>query len=54
MVRARNYEQSRQAVKRLTELDQERDAFIHTMTHELRTPLTSIVGYVDMLTDPDE
>ncbi|MGF7234982.1 MAG: sensor histidine kinase [Frankia sp.] len=51
--RARNFEREVAAVARLTELDRERDAFVHAVTHELRTPIGSIAGYVGMLTEPD-
>ena len=39
--------------QQLKELDKNKDQFISTATHELRTPLTSIVGYLDMVEDPD-
>ena len=34
--------------------DRLKDAFIATMSHEIRTPLHVILGYVDLMHDPDE
>ena len=42
-------ETERQAVERLREVDQVKDAFVSSVSHELRTPITSIVGYLEML-----
>jgi signal transduction histidine kinase len=39
--------------ERLHELDQMKDELIALVSHELRTPLTSIVGYLELLTEPD-
>lgn len=41
----------RQAVERLQEVDQVKDAFVSSVSHELRTPITSILGYTEMLED---
>jgi PAS domain S-box-containing protein len=41
----------RRAVKRLTEVDQVKDAFVSSVSHELRTPITNIVGYLELLMD---
>lgn len=30
-----------------------RDSFLHAVSHELRTPLTSVVGFAQMLQDPE-
>ncbi|GIE95017.1 ATP-binding protein [Paractinoplanes rishiriensis] len=38
-------------ISELRALDEQKDAFIATVTHELRTPLTSILGYTEMLTE---
>lgn len=38
-------------LRRLEELDRQKDAFLSTVSHELRTPLTSIAGYAEMLSD---
>lgn len=48
------YEESRdEHVRRLEELDRQKDDFVSTVSHELRTPLASIVGYTEMLCDGD-
>jgi PAS domain S-box-containing protein len=41
----------REAVERMREVDQVKDAFVSTVSHELRTPITSILGYTEMLED---
>lgn len=41
----------RRAVKRLTEIDQVKDAFVSSVSHELRTPITNIVGYLELMMD---
>lgn len=38
-----------EAVERLREVDQVKDAFVSSVSHELRTPITSILGYTEML-----
>jgi signal transduction histidine kinase len=45
------YEQQRESMRRLQELDRAKDAFVSTVSHELRTPLTSIVGYLELLNE---
>ncbi len=42
------------ANERLTNIDQEKDDFISTVTHELRTPLTSIKAFVEIIQDNPE
>ncbi len=49
LVQVQAFEQQRESLRRLEELDQAKDVFISTVSHELRTPLTSIVGYLEML-----
>ncbi len=49
----RAYEQQRESMRRLQELDRAKDSFISTVSHELRTPLTSIVGYLEVIADGD-
>ncbi len=51
LIQVRAFEQQRESVRRLEELDRAKDAFISTVSHELRTPLTSIVGYLEMFND---
>ena len=41
----------REAVQRLTEVDQVKDRFVSSVSHELRTPITNIVGYLELLMD---
>ncbi|MBB1021496.1 HAMP domain-containing histidine kinase [Dietzia sp. E1] len=49
-----DYEAGREEqLRRLEELDRQKDAFVSTVSHELRTPLASIVGYTEMLCDGD-
>lgn len=48
------YEQGREEqVRRLEELDRQKDDFVSTVSHELRTPLASIIGYTEVLEDGD-
>ena len=42
-------ETEREAVRRLTEVDQVKDRFVSSVSHELRTPITNIVGYLELL-----
>ncbi len=51
LVQVQAFEQQRESVRRLEELDRAKDAFISTVSHELRTPLTSIVGYLEMMSE---
>jgi PAS domain S-box-containing protein len=41
----------REAVRRLTEIDQVKDRFVSSVSHELRTPITNSVGYLELLMD---
>lgn len=40
-----------EAVRRLTQLDQDKTDIMVTLNHEFRTPLTSITGHVELLLD---
>ena len=51
LVQVQAFEQQRESVRRLQELDEAKDAFVSTVSHELRTPLTSIVGYLELMAD---
>jgi PAS domain S-box-containing protein len=44
-------ESEREAVERLTQIDQVKDRFVSSVSHELRTPITNIVGYLELLMD---
>lgn len=49
MENARLFEQERQTVQRLLEVDSLKTDFLGTVQHELRTPLTAILGLSDLL-----
>ena len=49
MENARLYEQERETVRRLRELDAMKTDFLGTVQHELRTPLTAILGLSDLI-----
>jgi two-component system phosphate regulon sensor histidine kinase PhoR len=51
LMQVRAFEQQRESMQRLRELDRAKDSFISTVSHELRTPLTSIVGYLEVMND---
>ena len=51
LMQVRAFEQQRESMHRLEELDRAKDAFISTVSHELRTPLTSIVGYLEVMSE---
>lgn len=53
LVHGRQYDQQREVVERLRELDRTKTDFLSTVSHELRTPLTSIAGYVELIRDGD-
>ncbi|MCX6396866.1 MAG: HAMP domain-containing sensor histidine kinase [Propionibacteriales bacterium] len=46
-------EQEQKQVQKLSELNHLRDEFIAVAGHELRTPVAVILGYCEMLIDPD-
>ncbi|MHB8718301.1 MAG: ATP-binding protein [Candidatus Dormibacteria bacterium] len=49
MENARLFEQERETVRRLLQLDSMKTDFLSTVQHELRTPLTAILGLSDLL-----
>ena len=49
MENARLYEQEREAVRRLRQLDAMKSNFLSTVQHEMRTPLTAILGLSDLI-----
>jgi signal transduction histidine kinase len=49
MENARLYEQERETVRRLRELDSMKTDFLSTVQHEMRTPLTAILGLSDLM-----
>jgi two-component system phosphate regulon sensor histidine kinase PhoR len=51
LMQVRAFEQQRESMERLRELDRAKDSFIATVSHELRTPLTSIVGYLEVMNE---
>lgn len=40
-------------IDRLEQLERQKSNFVATVSHELRTPLTSIIGFLEMLQNPD-
>ncbi len=49
MENARLYEQERETVRRLRQLDAMKSNFLSTVQHEMRTPLTAILGLSDLI-----
>ncbi len=53
IVQLRLSEMQEVQVRRLVDLDRQKNDFMGTISHELRTPLTSISGYLELLEDGD-
>jgi len=51
---ARLYHELQIAYKKLSELDQLKDAFLTSASHELRTPLTLVQGYLELLREMED
>jgi PAS domain S-box-containing protein len=51
--RIKNLEDLTKAKERAEESDRLKTAFLANMSHEIRTPLNSIVGFADLMQDPD-
>lgn len=45
------FEQQRETIRRLEELDQLKDEFVATIAHDMRSPLTTVVGTAELLRD---
>ena len=39
--------------EQLEEVMRQRETFIATVSHEIRTPLSAVIGYIDLLADPE-
>lgn len=50
---SRRYERERQNVERLARMVEARDESVAAMVHDLKTPLTAIMGFTQLLGDPD-
>ncbi|MFT4122446.1 MAG: histidine kinase dimerization/phospho-acceptor domain-containing protein [Microbacteriaceae bacterium] len=44
-------EREQQVVEELRNLNEQKDAFVSSVTHELRTPITTIIGFTEELAD---
>lgn len=51
--RKRNEEELRVATKKAIEADKMKSAFLANMSHEIRTPMNAIIGFSDLLGDPE-
>jgi PAS domain S-box-containing protein len=52
LIRKRNEEKLKVAIKKAEESDRLKTAFLANMSHEIRTPMNGIVGFSQLLTDP--
>src|SRR5210317_822012 len=53
LIGIRDISKVKEAEKALIEIDTMRKEFISTAAHELRTPLSVLIGYSEILTDPE-
>ena len=53
LIGLRDISKIKEAEKALIEVDQMRQEFISTAAHELRTPLSVLLGYCELLSDPE-
>jgi len=53
LIGLRDISKVKKAEKALIEIDTMRKEFISTAAHELRTPLSVLIGYCELLTDPE-
>jgi|GEM_PF-2367985 len=53
LIGIRDISRIKEAEKALIEIDTMRKEFISTAAHELRTPLSVLIGYCELLTDPE-
>lgn len=49
----RDISKIREAERALVEIDRMKSEFVSTAAHELRTPMTSLIGFAELLTDPE-
>jgi signal transduction histidine kinase len=47
------YDRSEKMNKRLIGMDQQKKQFVANISHELRTPISTILGYTELLLDPE-
>lgn len=51
--RVKNFEDLRKAKEKAEESDRLKSAFLMNMSHEIRTPMNGILGFIDLLENPD-
>jgi len=51
--RVKNYEDLKNAKEKAEESDRLKSAFLMNMSHEIRTPMNGILGFIDLLENPD-
>lgn len=53
MMNARNYKELKNAKNKAEESDKLKSAFLANMSHEIRTPMNGILGFLELMQDPD-